>query len=59
MEDSPKICSKCNAKIQTGSKFCMECGTPVEDAPEPAEIPKMGVKCPECNATLKIEDKFL
>lgn len=58
MEDSPKICSKCNAQIQTGSKFCVECGTPVEDAPEPVEIPKMGVKCPECNATLKEEDKF-
>jgi hypothetical protein len=58
MVDSTKICSKCNAEIQTGSKFCMECGTPTEDTPNEVEVPKTGVKCPECNAPLKEEDKF-
>lgn len=57
MENSTKICSKCNAKIQAGSKFCMECGTPVGDTPE-VEVPKTGIKCPKCNTPLSEEDKF-
>jgi hypothetical protein len=58
MEDSPKVCSACNAEIQAGSKFCKECGKPVEDTPEEIEVPKPMVKCPQCNAELKAEEKF-
>jgi len=58
MEDAPKICSSCNAEIQPGSKFCTECGKPVEDAPEKAEIAQPVVKCPKCNTELKPDDKF-
>jgi predicted amidophosphoribosyltransferase len=31
MEDEPKVCSNCNAEIQPGSKFCKECGQPLEE----------------------------
>ena len=34
MEKSPDVCSACNAKIQPGSKFCTECGKPVEETPQ-------------------------
>lgn len=38
MENSPDVCSACNAKIQPGSKFCTECGKPVEETtPETVE----------------------
>ncbi|MDP3066800.1 MAG: zinc ribbon domain-containing protein [Methanobacteriaceae archaeon] len=53
--DSPKICRKCNAKIEPGFNFCKECGTPVEDAPV-KESPK--VSCPNCSAELNPEDTF-
>jgi hypothetical protein len=59
MEDSPKLCSACNAEIQKGSKFCKECGKPVEDTPEQKKntsTPK--VFCSQCNAELTPEDLF-
>lgn len=57
MEDLAK-CSECDAEIQPGSKFCKECGKPVEDTPEKIEVPESMVKCPQCNAELKAEEKF-
>ena len=62
MDDSPKVCSQCNAEIQPGVKFCKECGKPVEenleDNSEEIEISKSNVRCPQCNAELKGDDKF-
>lgn len=37
MENSPEVCSACNASIQPGSKFCTECGKPVKEIPESSE----------------------
>lgn len=37
MENSPDVCSACNAKIQPGSKFCTECGKPIEETTPPTE----------------------
>jgi len=37
MENSPDVCSACNASIQPGSKFCTECGKPVEELPKSSE----------------------
>ena len=34
MESTPDVCSACNAKIQPGSKFCTECGKPIEETPQ-------------------------
>lgn len=58
MEDEPKVCSNCNAEIQPGSKFCKECGQPLEEAPEEVEVPESAVKCPNCDAELKLDDQF-
>lgn len=59
MADSPKLCNECNAVIQPGTKFCTECGKPVEDTSEDELEPsKSVVKCPQCNAVLNAEDKF-
>lgn len=62
MDDSPKVCSQCNAEIQPGVKFCKECGKPVEenleDNSEEIEVSQSNVKCPQCNAELKGDDKF-
>lgn len=41
-------CSKCGAELDAGSKFCMECGTPVPQVK----------KCIQCGATLPINVKF-
>ena len=30
-------CKNCGKEIAAGAKFCMQCGTPVEDVPEPVQ----------------------
>ncbi len=30
-------CKNCGKEIAAGAKFCMQCGTPVEDVPEPVD----------------------
>jgi len=47
-----KFCYRCGARIQPGSRFCMECGavlvqTPVEKQPTPAEAPVVPAPAPE------------
>ena len=66
MENSRDVCSACNAPIKTGSKFCTECGKPVEDKdhePVGGELAGEGItrstfNCPECNAELTADDRF-
>ena len=72
MENSRDVCSACNARIEPGSKFCTECGKPVEESlPEGMSDVESGnekvedkvtlqstVKCPQCNTELSSEDKF-
>ncbi len=58
MDDSPKLCSACNAEIKPDSKFCTECGKPVDDLVEINDSKKQEIKCPQCGADLKSEDKF-
>ena len=41
-------CPKCSAEVESGAKFCDECGSP---------IPQEKV-CPSCNAKLKENAKF-
>lgn len=43
------VCASCNASIPAGSKFCLECGTKVEDKPG---------FCMSCGASLPPEAKF-
>lgn len=43
------ICASCNASIPAGSKFCLQCGTKVEDKPG---------FCMSCGASLPLEAKF-
>lgn len=50
-----KTCSKCNAILERGDKFCKKCGTPVGDK---AVEPQSNVTCPYCNAELTPGDKF-
>lgn len=42
------ICKKCNSKIPTGSKFCLECGEKVNDC----------LFCPDCGERLPSNAKF-
>jgi hypothetical protein len=73
MENSrDDVCSACNARIEPGSKFCTECGKPVEEYQpesmddveganekvEDNETLPSTVKCPQCNTELSSEDKF-
>ena len=66
MDNSSDVCSACNARIEPGSKFCTECGKPVEDKnhkpvggePTENETVTSTLNCPECNATLTAEDRF-
>lgn len=41
-------CPKCNAEVESGAKFCDECGSPIPQ----------GKVCPSCNAKLKENAKF-
>ena len=41
-------CSNCGAELDSGAKFCMECGTPVPQVK----------KCPKCSKELPLEAKF-
>lgn len=59
MEDSPEVCSECGAKVTKESKFCMECGKPLEEKNnETIEDTQSTVNCPYCNAKITPEDKF-
>ena len=40
------ICPKCNANLPSNAKFCLECGTKLEN------------KCPKCGAVNSIDAKF-
>ncbi len=41
-------CTKCNAKIPAGSKFCLECGEKISDS----------LFCPGCGEKLPLNAKF-
>lgn len=41
-------CPQCGAEVESGSKFCAECGTPIPQTKE----------CPQCHAQLKLAAKF-
>jgi membrane protease subunit (stomatin/prohibitin family) len=43
-------CSKCNADVQEGVKFCPNCGSKIT-------MPGM-MSCPKCNAEIKLGSKF-
>lgn len=66
MENSTDICRVCNARIEPGSKFCTECGEPVEEkkketleeAHQENEINPSTLYCPKCNAELTPEVRF-
>lgn len=46
VNDQPKKCPKCNANLPSNAKFCLECGTKLEN------------KCPKCGAVNSIDAKF-
>lgn len=46
IEQNLNVCSKCGKSLVPGAKFCMECGTPVEN------------KCPNCGKELPSSTKF-
>ena len=71
MEDSDIFCTECNAKIKPGSKFCTECGKPVEETKtdtlqasgtDETEVSNSdsepGIRCPQCNNQLKADETF-
>ncbi|MBW4257556.1 zinc ribbon domain-containing protein [Methanobacterium sp. YSL] len=66
MENGLEVCSTCNAQIKPGSKFCTECGKPVEDQSHESkgkeihdnEMAASTLNCPECNAELTAENQF-
>lgn len=41
-------CSNCNAEVPSGTKFCTECGTAIEEIPKDTEEMYKGVICPKC-----------
>jgi len=67
-DQSPKevTCPKCNAKVESGLKFCTECGTAIKQAvssDQATTCPKCytevepGLKfCTECGTSLMIQD---
>lgn len=51
-------CSKCGAVLADGAKFCVECGTPVAEAPATEAATPEVRKCSNCGATLADGAKF-
>lgn len=47
-EENAKVCSKCGKKLAPNAKFCLECGTKVEEEKF----------CPKCKSKLKANAKF-
>ena len=49
-----KKCSKCGADLPNNAKFCLECGTKLENkCPKCGEITSVDAKfCPECGEKL-------
>lgn len=41
-------CPQCGAEVESGSKFCGECGNPIPQTKE----------CPKCHVQLKLTAKF-
>ena len=62
MENSLKntiICSSCNAEVSNETKFCTECGKPIEIVSENDENPSdQKITCPKCNAEVSAGIKF-
>ncbi|HMK54400.1 MAG TPA: zinc ribbon domain-containing protein [Methanobacteriaceae archaeon] len=52
---SPKVCSKCKAPVEPGSKFCKECGMPLEDVHQ-SDSPT--IECSQCEAQLKTDEEY-
>lgn len=50
-----QICKKCGSELSAKSKFCEECGSPVEDNKSKREVTYDGIihKCPNCGEVLK------
>jgi predicted amidophosphoribosyltransferase len=63
-------CTNCNAELPEGTRFCTECGKPIEQVPaidEPAndekspeegDISQKSINCPECHAEVQPGSKF-
>ncbi len=51
------ICSKCGAPVPEGSKFCTECGEPLQAEPVTAE-PETPAVCPNCGNPIAPNTKF-
>jgi predicted amidophosphoribosyltransferase len=51
------ICTECKADLPNGTKFCTECGKPVETAPNVGESEETKT-CPSCGAEVKSGTNF-
>lgn len=60
---APATCAKCGAVLADGTKFCVACGTPVEQAPAQPEVPAqpeapVAPVCSGCGAPVGADTKF-
>lgn len=42
------ICQQCGFSNNQGAKFCISCGSPLQQAPAASNAPVSGKKCPSC-----------
>ena len=56
-EPQLNVCPNCGMPYETGSKFCMNCGTPILSAP-PAPSAARSAFCMNCGEPLAPGDKF-
>jgi ribosomal protein L32 len=57
LEPQLNVCPNCGMPYETGSKFCMNCGTPILSAP-PAPSAARSAFCMNCGEPLAPGDKF-
>ena len=51
------ICTNCNATVPVETKFCTECGKPIEQVAT-VETTKHNISCPQCNSEVEAGLKF-